>query len=76
MSVFGEASYTSIISQILRTKKALGWQLPTFAGKPTIIGLEAFHFRVRYGNGWDNPSIAATKAPFAPLRGEIQNSNI
>jgi hypothetical protein len=45
-----------------RTKRAplqiIQRGLPTFPGKPSIIGLGVFHFRVRNGNGWDNASIA------------------
>ena len=33
-------------------------KLPTFAGKPTIIGLGRFHFWVRKGIRWSTSSIA------------------
>ena len=49
------------ISSRTKTKnEVILWQLPTFAGKPTIIGLGVFHFSVRNGKRWDNSSIVAT----------------
>ena len=41
--------------------KVQKWGLPTLAQR-TTIGLAAFHFRVRNGNGWDNGSIIPTFA--------------
>ncbi len=48
---------------LLEFVKGFVRQLPTFAGKPTIIGLGRFHFRVRDGNGWSTPSVVALRKP-------------
>ena len=47
-----------------QTKSRFGGSDLLSRGKPTIIGLGVFHFRVRYGIGWGNSGIAATKAAF------------
>ena len=36
------------------------WHRPIFPGlgDPSIVGAEAFHYRVRHGNGWDHSALA------------------